>query len=110
MRNTVAAPGGPGRSRTNRLPRPGSTTMRPPGRSGVTINLIVPGHRTTAAHLGPPRAEAAMAGPAWGERRLPPCSADRLEQHQRDLPAGLRLVAGVVLVVGDDERPQAGPF
>jgi glycogen debranching enzyme len=32
----------------------------------------------------------------------------RVEQDQRDLPGGLGLVLGVVLVVGDDLRPQPG--
>src|SRR5438874_12561312 len=34
----------------------------------------------------------------------------RLEQDQRDLPVGLLLVAGVVLVLLGDDRPEASTF
>src|SRR5438874_11585011 len=37
-------------------------------------------------------------------------SADGFEQHERDLPLGLGLVAGVVAVVGRQLGPDAGPL
>src|ERR1700674_4914892 len=40
MSTTVGAPGGPGHSRTNVLPRAGSATKRPGGRGGLTVAVI----------------------------------------------------------------------